>query len=195
MNLNNYQGLALRTEKPLPTPLERLAHAALGFITESGEITTEVKRMSIYGKPLDAERRANIAEEIGDVLWYLAIAADVTEAGTFTHHVLSSMIPRHNRGTVESIGASALGLARAVGKFAAIVEDSLDGEPQFMGAAQHQLVWIAQALVEIAAAIDIPLADIAGANIAKLQARFPDAYSNEAAEARADKAGVDARNS
>ena len=195
MKLNDYQSLALRTEKPLPTPLERLAHAALGFITESGEITTEVKRMSIYGKPLDAERRANIAEEVGDALWYLAIAADVTEAGMFTNHVLAGMIPRHNRGTTASIGASALGLARAVGKFAAIVEDSLDGEPQFMGAAQYQLVWIAQALVEIAAAIDVPIATIAADNIAKLQARFPNTYSNEAAEARADKAGVDARNS
>jgi hypothetical protein len=32
-------------------------------------------------------------------------------------------------------------------------------------------------------------------NIAKLQERFPNAYSNAAAEARADKGGLDARNS
>ncbi len=32
-----------------------------------------------------------------------------------------------------------------------------------------------------------------GENIAKLRERFPDAYSNEAAEARADKGGLDAR--
>lgn len=120
MNLTDYQKLALRTEKKLPTSVERSVHAALGLTTEVGEYTTEVKRMAIYSKPLDEDRRKHMAEELGDVMWYLAIAAD---------------------------------------------------------------------------ALGMQLGDIAQANIDKLQLRFPEAYSDEAAEARADKGGVDARNS
>lgn len=120
MSLISYQQNALRTEKPLETPALRSMHAALGLATEVGEYTTEVKRMVIYEKPLDDARRAHMAEELGDIMWYMAIAAD---------------------------------------------------------------------------ALGTTLEAICEANIAKLKQRFPDAYSNEAAEARADKAGIDARNS
>lgn len=120
VNLNDYQQQALRTEKPLATAALRSMHAALGLATEVGEYTTEVKRMVIYEKPLDEARAAHMAEELGDIMWYMAIAAD---------------------------------------------------------------------------ALGMQLGDICAANIAKLRERFPDAYSNEAAEARADKAGADARNS
>lgn len=45
-----------------------LLHMALGVAGEAGEIVDAVKKAAIYQKPLD---RANIKEEIGDVLFYL----------------------------------------------------------------------------------------------------------------------------
>jgi NTP pyrophosphatase (non-canonical NTP hydrolase) len=75
MGLNEYQQLALRTEKPLEG-LDRLVHAALGAVSDSGELATAVKAAWVYGKNLDGE---NVREEIGDILWYLAIAADAIE--------------------------------------------------------------------------------------------------------------------
>lgn len=117
MLFSQYAALAVRTEKVLPTMVERLVHASLGLATETGEVTTEVKRAAIYGKPVDTE---HVAEELGDLLWYIALAAN-------------------------AIGAD------------------LDA--------------------------------IAAANIEKLRIRFPEKYSDEAAEARADKAGADARSS
>lgn len=48
-----------------------LMHATLGIAGESGEIVDAVKKSVIYGKPLDV---ANMREEIGDIMWYIALA-------------------------------------------------------------------------------------------------------------------------
>ena len=67
-----------RTEAPA-TPLNadvqtnRLLHAAIGIATESGELLDALKKTMYYGKPLDM---VNVAEEIGDILWYIAIGLD-----------------------------------------------------------------------------------------------------------------------
>lgn len=70
MNLNDYQALAMRTAKQ-GIPSEELNHAALGIAGEAGELCDSVKRALVYGRPLDRE---NLLEEIGDCLWYLALA-------------------------------------------------------------------------------------------------------------------------
>ena len=73
MEINEYQRLAMRSAKKLPTIIENLNHAALGATSECGELATTVKASIIYGKPIDL---LNIEEEIGDALWFLALAAD-----------------------------------------------------------------------------------------------------------------------
>lgn len=191
--LAQYQIAALRTEKPLPTQMERLEHALLGMITETGEIATEVKRMAIYGKQLDdidpktkKSRREHIAEEIGDVLWYLAIASDAVGADIFVCQRIS-FPPATPAQLVFS-------LTRVNGHFVDILvgHDQTEELPVAVGL---ELRIALDALGSLANLIEIPLDEIAVANIEKLRARFPDAYSNEAAEARADKGGLDARNS
>jgi len=47
-----------------------LIHAAFGIAGESGEIVDAVKKHVFYGKPLDV---ANLREEVGDVMWYIAL--------------------------------------------------------------------------------------------------------------------------
>ena len=47
-----------------------LLHAAMGISTESGELMDAFKRKLFYGKELDV---VNVKEEIGDVMWYIAI--------------------------------------------------------------------------------------------------------------------------
>ena len=51
----------------------RLKHAADGMCTESGEFLDTLKKYMYYGKPID---EVNLVEELGDMLWYIAIAAD-----------------------------------------------------------------------------------------------------------------------
>lgn len=53
--------------------LSRLDHAAKGAVTEAGELADVLKKHSNYGKPFD---KVNFVEEIGDSLWYFAIALD-----------------------------------------------------------------------------------------------------------------------
>lgn len=65
---NDYEKIKLRlaTRK-----IARLLHASIGMQTESGEFADELKRYIFYGKELDV---TNLIEEIGDQLWYIAIA-------------------------------------------------------------------------------------------------------------------------
>ncbi len=188
MNLTQYQPLALRTEKPLSTAFKRLEHAVLGLITETGEHTTEVKRMAIYEKPLDEARNKHMREELGDVMWYLAIGADAI--GYQLEDIKDLVGPFTGEASFKTI---ALLQARYVGRLSDIVLESDEDLPDSRVATYigHLLHLVNDA----ATLLDTTLEQICADNIAKLQERFPDAYSNEAAEARADKGGADARNS
>lgn len=72
MQANEYQELSYRTKSPSESHTEDLLHASLGLGTESGEFQDNIKRFFFYGKPLD---NVNLIEELGDVLWYVALAA------------------------------------------------------------------------------------------------------------------------
>ena len=48
-----------------------LLHAAMGMVTESAEFLDMLKKHIMYGKELD---EVNLNEEIGDMLWYQALA-------------------------------------------------------------------------------------------------------------------------
>jgi len=50
-----------------------LLHAAIGLVTESGEMIDAIKKSLFYGKPLDI---VNVKEELGDIAWYLALACE-----------------------------------------------------------------------------------------------------------------------
>ncbi len=53
---------------------QRMIHAYLGMLTETGELLDGVKKYTYYGTPVD---RINVKEEIGDLFWYVALAVDV----------------------------------------------------------------------------------------------------------------------
>lgn len=65
--LEAYLPFARRTLKELPFQ-KHLEHMSLGFCGEMGEILDGFKKNLAYGKPLDM---VNMAEEIGDVAWYV----------------------------------------------------------------------------------------------------------------------------
>lgn len=73
MNNQEYQMLAKRTAKDMGTKELQLVHSALGLAGEAGEFTDAVKKNFIYGKPTDV---ANLVEEMGDALWYIALACN-----------------------------------------------------------------------------------------------------------------------
>jgi NTP pyrophosphatase (non-canonical NTP hydrolase) len=94
MDSKKYQKSALRTNSPDYPGVSRrvtssryefpygnnqnkksidLLHASMGLVTESGEFQDALKKHIFYGKELDT---VNLKEEIGDVLWYCAIALE-----------------------------------------------------------------------------------------------------------------------
>ena len=73
MDANEYQRLALRTEPPGRAQRERLLNAALGLCGEAGEFGDTLKKNVFHGHALD---EAALHKELGDVLWYAALACD-----------------------------------------------------------------------------------------------------------------------
>lgn len=49
-----------------------LMHGAMGIAGEAGEVMEIVKKGIFYGKPIDTDK---VKLELGDVLWYLTLAA------------------------------------------------------------------------------------------------------------------------
>ena len=73
---STYQSLALRTAAPMDATGD-LMHAALGLSGEAGEFADCIKKHWVYGQPLD---KANAIEELGDLLWYIALACNALDA-------------------------------------------------------------------------------------------------------------------
>lgn len=66
----NFEAMAARLADP---SLIRLLHAGVGLATEAGEFQNALKKAIFYGKPVD---KVNLAEEVGDVMWYVALACN-----------------------------------------------------------------------------------------------------------------------
>ncbi len=76
MEADEYQRQALRTLAGGLTPRERLTNAALGLSGEAGEFADTVKKHLFHGHPLEHDE---LIKELGDVLWYVALACDTLE--------------------------------------------------------------------------------------------------------------------
>lgn len=72
LTLNEYQRLAARTAGAGGDGDKRLVVAALGLAGEAGEFANLVKKLTAHGHEISPE---TLADELGDVLWYLAEAA------------------------------------------------------------------------------------------------------------------------
>lgn len=91
INADNYHHYAKRTdaesyEDPIgrfDEKTARLTHAAFGLVTEAAEFADPVKKYVYYGKGMDLN---HMREELGDMIWYMAIAA--MELGVDIHKLM-----------------------------------------------------------------------------------------------------------
>ena len=97
MTLDEYQRAALRTRNPALTPDERLLDAAAGLAEEAGEVLGLVRKRVFQQRDVDADR---FAEELGDVLWCLAVTADAVglSLGAVADANVRKLEQRHPRG-------------------------------------------------------------------------------------------------
>lgn len=70
-DINRYQKMALRTCST-PDEKDMLTQGLMGLCGESGECMDILKKHLFQGHELD---KKHLAEELGDVAWYLAVAA------------------------------------------------------------------------------------------------------------------------
>lgn len=73
MDLNTYQTLAMMTDSQYQNSKERLLNGVMGLNGEAGETIDIVKKHLFQGHELN---KTEIVEELGDILWYIALTAD-----------------------------------------------------------------------------------------------------------------------
>ena len=71
MNLDEYQAAALRTINPALNDRDRLLDASAGLAEEAAELLGLVRKRVFQGRVVE---EARLIEELGDVLWCLAVA-------------------------------------------------------------------------------------------------------------------------
>lgn len=71
MNANDYQVKAMRTNNEIDLN-KSLINGVLGLSGETGEVADILKKHLFQGHDLD---KSHMAEELGDICWYLAITA------------------------------------------------------------------------------------------------------------------------
>lgn len=192
MTFDEYAMLALRTNKWREDRTLNLSHAILGLVTETGEATTQIKRHVIYGKELTPEMLENLKEELGDVLWYAALACRVvmTTYGEALEYVAKG--PESGpQCKLESLESCIHLWAIAVGTLATGIyrEAFVPGEPDDGFLSKWSVVTAVNVTFTIAKILGFDVTEIMQMNLDKLRKRYPDEYSDEAAELRADKQG------
>jgi NTP pyrophosphatase (non-canonical NTP hydrolase) len=72
MTLDDYQAAALRTINPALNDRDRLLDASAGLAEEAAELLGLVRKRVFQGRVVE---EARLIEELGDVLWCLAVTA------------------------------------------------------------------------------------------------------------------------
>jgi len=189
MQLNEYLNSSARTVRGFPEghhldshAMDQL-HAAMGMATEVGELVEIVYTASRNPEEaLRPDQHVHIAEEIGDYLWYAALILRSFE-GSFddvrrTHpepleHKTDSTVPR-------------IGLVLRLAESTAVVIDVMKKHIMYGKPLNAHTIWVemtSQLVVmeTLAALSGYDIEGIAAMNDAKLRARYPDKFTQEAA--------------
>ena len=73
MTFDEYQRAALRTANPSLNERDRLLDASAGLAEEAAEVLGLIRKRIFQNRAIDESK---LAEELGDVLWCLAVTAD-----------------------------------------------------------------------------------------------------------------------
>lgn len=107
MNMNDYQKQALTTVISSNDEFKDVLHWVLGLNGEAGEAAEKVKKI-IRDKQghISDEDRKELAKELGDVLWYLAVFAHDLgfSLEDVAQHNLDKLKSRQARGVLTGSG-------------------------------------------------------------------------------------------
>lgn len=168
---DDYQARALATES-IP-PSIRLVHAHLGLSSELAEIEACLADFDDFDK-------VNFAEELGDMLWYVAVAADALERSM----PVPDRVPEHislrdtKRDLVVAVGMFADDLKKHVFYGSPLREATMANQLQSVVDQINGLIELHASQLEEAGA-PASFEEVMRANIAKLAKRYGGEFSSE----------------
>ena len=106
MELKEYGELAMKTA--IFPKEDGYVYTALGLAGEAGEIANKVKKFirDDFDDEEMQDKLSDVAEELGDVLWYVAAVAHVigTDLDTVAKNNLYKLAERQRKGTLQGSG-------------------------------------------------------------------------------------------
>lgn len=159
-------------------PNERLLHAAMGLVTETGEL-------------YELESEEHELEELGDICWYLALAYDVLDMDWDADQIIDDEVEMLLRGAnpLESLSIYSSDLLDMVKK------QIFYGKPIDILAAQSTVAAMRIAVVLGTSgneASPYMFEEVLDANMKKLKKRYPEKFTEDAAINRDVKAEYEA---
>jgi NTP pyrophosphatase (non-canonical NTP hydrolase) len=107
MTFDDYQKQALATVIPTGDEFKDLLHWVLGLNGEAGEVADKLKKIiRDKNSVITAEDKQELAKELGDVLWYLAVFAhdlDISFNDIATQNI-AKLKSRQDRGVLGGKG-------------------------------------------------------------------------------------------
>jgi NTP pyrophosphatase (non-canonical NTP hydrolase) len=102
MNFDDYQQAALRTANPSLDERDRLIDATAGLAEEAAEVLGLVRKRLFQQRDV---ADAKLTEELGDVLWCLAVTASTlgVPLSTIADHNIAKLKARHPDGWSRSL--------------------------------------------------------------------------------------------
>lgn len=198
MNFDDYQKQALRTEHTpeflvAPVATRRMMHGVMGISTEVGELCeTITKGLGGDDGSFCIDDRVGLVEEVGDVLWYMAITADALETpfSRFFHtnpvalRTERHLIDTHRREGTSPVEGPLPDFCLLMSSDAGFLQDVMKrhliyGAPLDAGRALSVLQHLASVICVFSESFGLSMDYATDRNIAKLRARFPEKYTTE----------------
>lgn len=107
MDFNSYQTRAGKTAIYPTDGLNGLLYTSLGLVSESGEVAGKVKKiLRDNNSVMTDERKEQLIDELGDVLWYCAMIANElkTNLGAVAARNIDKLEDRKNRNVIGGSG-------------------------------------------------------------------------------------------
>jgi|18_taG_2_1085343.scaffolds.fasta_scaffold03138_9 hypothetical protein len=175
MNFKKHREISRQTWHTNDTSWEqRLQHACLGLIDETGELSSCLKKQIGYNQKIDL---VNMKEELGDKIYFLHRLLDeseFTEKGKNPHISLDYLLREINpfvRTPFESICQLSYDMSVLVVQVSYRLRDSDLPKPEIL-VENSDVIRVLTSIIQLIGHYEFTLSDVLESNINKLKARY-----------------------
>jgi NTP pyrophosphatase (non-canonical NTP hydrolase) len=176
-SIPEYQGLAARTCPNLPGEHENERHMNLGVVTEIGEVLDIFKKNLAYKKPIDV---VNLGEELADIAWYIVNKCRFHEVALDDDFDVVKAEVKQLLDTTMFIEEGLSKELKTEALMHPLLQAYIGPSNSFFSAPIVQLGFLAN----IAEWYELDFFQLLTNNIDKLKVRYPEKFTEEAAQNR-----------